>query len=281
MQERFSIRTMTRKEVSLAIEWAAGEGWNPGLHDAACYHSADPNGFLLGLLDEEPVVTISAIRYGETFGFLGFYIVKPEHRGRGYGLRIWEAGLQFLEGRNVGLDGVVAQQDNYRRSGFQLAYRNIRHEGRTRGTSQQGDVIELAGFPFQAVAAYDRVFFPEDRTRFLESWIRQPGCRALGVLQEGRLSGYGVLRRCRSGYKIGPLFADSPDQAETLLVSLQAGIEAGEPLVLDTPEINEGALALAEQHGMRPVFETARMYKQEIPDLPLDRVFGVTSFEVG
>ncbi|MCI5125057.1 MAG: GNAT family N-acetyltransferase [Candidatus Electrothrix sp. AR5] len=74
---------MTRKEVDVAVEWAAQEGWNPGIHDADCYFTADPNGFLIGLLDDEPIATISAINY--SFGFIGFYIVKPEHRGTGYG----------------------------------------------------------------------------------------------------------------------------------------------------------------------------------------------------
>ena len=39
---------------------------------------------------------------------------------------IWNAAMDSLAGRNVGLDGVVAQQDNYRKSGFRLAYRNVR-----------------------------------------------------------------------------------------------------------------------------------------------------------
>ncbi len=282
MTDPYSIRTMRPEEIPLAVERAAREGWNPGLHDATCYAAADPRGFLVGRLEGEPVATLSAVRYGKGFGFLGFYIVDPEHRGRGYGLRIWEAGMRSLEGRNVGLDGVPAQQENYRKSGFQLAYRNIRHEGRTRGRGPvPGGVVELSALPFEALTDYDRPFFSEDRTRFLASWIRQPEARALGLLHKGRLSGYGVLRRCRSGYKIGPLFADGPDPAEGLLDALQAGVEAGEPLYLDTPEVNEAAVALAERHGMRPIFETARMYNREIPNLPLDRVFGVTSFEVG
>ena len=30
-----AIRTMTLPEIGLALEWAAAEGWNPGLADAA------------------------------------------------------------------------------------------------------------------------------------------------------------------------------------------------------------------------------------------------------
>lgn len=38
---------------------------------------------------------------------------------------------------------------------------------------------------------------------------------------------------------------------------------------------------LARRHGMREVFATARMYNREIPALPLDGIFGVTTFELG
>ena len=127
--KNYTIRIATRREVDIALDWAAEEGWNPGLHDADCYYSADPNGFLIGFLGDEPIATISAIKYGNSFGFIGFYIVKPAYRGKGYGIRIWNAALKHLEGRNIGLDGVVAQQEDYKRSGFQLAYRNLRYQG--------------------------------------------------------------------------------------------------------------------------------------------------------
>ncbi len=117
------------------MTWAAAEGWNPGLHDAGCFHAADRDGFLVGLLGTVPVATVSVVRYGATFGFLGLYIVQPAYRGLGYGMRIWTAGLAYLAGRNIGLDGVVAQQDNYRKSGFTFAYRNIRYRGTATGVT--------------------------------------------------------------------------------------------------------------------------------------------------
>jgi ribosomal protein S18 acetylase RimI-like enzyme len=278
----YTIRTMSRKEVDMAVEWAAEEGWNPGLHDADCFVTADPNGFLVGLLNNEPIATISVIKYGESFGFLGFYIVKPEYRGQGYGIQIWHAGLEYLEGRNIGLDGVVAQQHNYRRFGFRLAYRNIRYQGMGGGdVPGTFETAPLALLPFETLEAYDRPFFPENRSRFLKAWINQPKCHALGIMHRGRLSGYGVIRACRSGFKIGPLFADNPALAESLFVSLKSRVNPAEPVYLDTPEINQAAVALADSHGMKVVFETARMYTGSTPDIPLDRLFGVTSFELG
>jgi hypothetical protein len=128
--DEITVRAMSRSELDLAVEWAAQEGWNPGLADADCFYATDPDGFLIGCLGSEPIGCISVVRYPGRFGFLGFYIVVPEMRDRGYGYRLWKAGMERLEGCTVGLDGVVAQQANYRRSGFALAHRNIRFRGK-------------------------------------------------------------------------------------------------------------------------------------------------------
>jgi GNAT superfamily N-acetyltransferase len=244
--------------------------------------SFDPQGFLVGVLDGEPVATISAIRYGASFGFLGFYIVRPEFRGKGHGMQIWNAGMKHLAGRNIGLDGVVAQQDNYRKFGFQLAHRNVRYESAGGGSfPETRGIVPLSSLPFEVVDAYERAFFPAERSTFVRAWIQQPDGHALGILRSGTLRGYGVIRPCRSGYKIAPLFADTPDLAELLFLALRARVKASDPVFLDTPEVNAAAVQLAERYGMSVVFETALMYTRESPDLPLSRVFGVTSFEVG
>lgn len=276
------IRTMTRPEVDIAIDGAAAEGWNPGLHDADSFYAADPTGFLIGLLEDEPVATISAVKYGRSFAFLGFYIVKPGFRGRGYGIAIWHAALAGLGERTVGLDSVVAEQENYKRYGFTTAYGNRRYQGKGGGTAPVGGgIVPLSGVGFGDLALYDRPFFPDDRVAFLSSWISRPQSIGFAALKEGTISGYGVLRPCRTGYKIGPLFADTPEIAEPLFLALKASAPEGAPLFLDPPAANPAAVALAERHGMSVVFETVRMYKGRAPLLPLSRLFGVTSFELG
>jgi GNAT superfamily N-acetyltransferase len=273
---------MTRQEVSIAIDWAAEEGWNPGLYDADCFYAADPNGFLVGLLDDEPIATISAVKYGNSFGFLGFYMVKPEYRGKGYGIQIWNAGLALLSGCTIGLDGVVAQQDNYKKSGFTLAYSNVRYQG-TGGGYYPADsgIVPLSTLAFDDIGAYDKPFFPDNRREFLMCWINQPQSTALGILRNNKLAGYGVLRICRSGYKVGPLFADSAECAEQLFLALNSHAPEGAPVFLDIPAVNTAAVDLVSRHNMIVSFETARMYTGQSPDLPINRLFGVTTFELG
>ncbi|MBD1581114.1 GNAT family N-acetyltransferase [Pseudoalteromonas sp. S16_S37] len=279
---QFTIKTMSKTDLALAVEWAAQEGWNPGLSDADCYYAADSNGFLMGYLGGEPIASISVVKYNNEFGFLGFYIVKPEYRGQGYGWQLWQAGLEYLKGCNIGLDGVLAQQDNYKKSGFKLAYSNIRYEGKGGAIAPANpNIVPLSELPFEQLCQYEADFFPVERPRFLQQWITQPGCYALGILEQGQLAGYGVIRPCQTGFKIAPLFADSSELADSLFLALSAKVSASEAIFLDVPEVNAKALALAQHYEMQPSFETARMYTGDSPDLPLARIFGVTSFEIG
>ncbi|MBX7254835.1 MAG: GNAT family N-acetyltransferase [Candidatus Hydrogenedentes bacterium] len=277
----YTISTASREEVDIAVAFAAGEGWNPGKHDADCFHAADLEGFLVGRLGGEVIASVSAVRYGKDFGFLGFYVVKAEFRGRGYGLPLFEAAVRQLESvKSAGLDGVVAQQQNYMKSGFVLAYRNIRFQGVGGGEMPSG-VTPIADIAFGVVERYDSVCFGTYRTAFLRAWLSQPEGMGYGILgSDGELIGYGVLRPCQTGYKIGPLFADSADAADCLYRALASKVP-GAAVYLDVPEANAEAAALAKRHGLAQCFETARMYKGETPNVPVGRVFGVTTFELG
>ena len=216
-------------------------------------------------------------------GFLGFYIVKQEYRGKGYGLQIWNAAMQRLANQNIGLDGVVAQQNNYQKSGFNFAYNNIRYEGKAvrRSSIQPKQMSALSEIPLQQLVQYDAAFFPTSRASFLQAWIQQPESLALGYFEEKQLKGYGVIRKCRRGFKIGPLFADTREIAFTLFDSLQEAAGVGCPIFLDVPEPNKIATRLVNQYNMKPVFQTARMYTQTVPKMDLNKIFGVTTLELG
>jgi GNAT superfamily N-acetyltransferase len=275
------IRNLRPEEISIALDWAAAEGWNPGLADASCFAIPDANGFFVGEIDGEAVATVSCVNYDGRFAFLGFYIVRPEFRGAGHGLRIWNAAIAHAGSRVIGLDGVVAQQDNYKKSGFQLAYANIRYGGTVSAPpAPPADVVALDTIPFAMVEKDDATVFPAPRSAFLRAWIGAPGHLGRALLRDGRLKGWGVIRPCRTGHKIGPLVADDREAADAILQALLACAGNGE-IFLDIPATNRDAIALAESLDLKPAFETARMYTGAVPSLQLDRVFGVTSFELG
>ncbi|QES51640.1 GNAT family N-acetyltransferase [Streptomyces venezuelae] len=286
----FEISGASAADMALIRDWADEEGWNPGDTDRFAFAVADPEGFLVGRLDGEPVACISAVRYGAGFGFIGFYIARPTFRGQGYGIRMWRAGMERLDGRLVGLDGVVEQQDNYRTSGFRSAWTNMRYEGVPEGAGDESgadrgagggvEVVDAASLPFARLAAYDRRFFPEARDAFLAAWTGLPGRTGLAALRDGRIEGLGVIRPSSGAARIGPLYAATPAVAAALIRGL-AGRVPGGAVALDVPGANPAAEPLMAELGLAPTFETARMYTGPAPEADLAGLYGVTSLELG
>jgi hypothetical protein len=278
----FEIGTASATDVALMVQWAAAEGWNPGITDAQAFVVADPRGFLIGRLDGEPVTCISVVRYGEAFGFLWMYIARPDARGRGLGFRTWQAGMARLAGRTVALDGVVAQQDNYRRSGFRPAWTNVRFEGPAPEFAAPPGVqiVDARDIPFDRLAAYDRRFFGAPRDAFLAAWISAPARSARVAVRDRDIVGFGVLRDALAASRMGPLFAADGSVALALVSALARARDAA-TVAVDVPGVNEPALAWAEAAGWTPSFETARMYTGPAPAIDPSGLFGITSLELG
>jgi GNAT superfamily N-acetyltransferase len=283
--ENLAIRAMSRGELDVLVAWAADEGWNPGLNDADLFWDTDPAGFVAAEADGALVGGGSIVSYDGRFGFMGFFIVAPAERGRGLGRRLWAHRRDALiarlrPGAAVGLDGVFAMQAFYARGGFRMAGRDLRMEGVGASAPLAAGLVDAREVSPAALAAYDAGRFPAPRPGFVERWIAQPGARALAAVDGGAIRGYGVVRPCRTGFKVGPLFAADAAVAEPLFRGL-GDHAAGAPLFLDVPEANRAAMDLARRHGMREVFGCARMYLGPRPALPEHEVFGVTTFELG
>jgi len=266
------IRTMTQADLEVALGWARAEGWNPGLEDAHTFHAADPGGFLMGWVDGKPVGSISAVDWVTGFGFIGLYIMSPDFRGQGLGMQLWRAAMERLKDCLVGLDGVVAQQGNYAKSGFKLAHRSLRFEA---------EAPRLGGPPFspqpasfEQLLALATAVSPAGRPAYLQAWLNQKQARVL--------SGPDCLvvaRPCHTGHKIGPLIAPDALIARQLLETICADLSG--PIFLDVPESNTAAMQMVRELGMTAQFECARMYTGEVPAFAVDRWFGVTTFELG
>lgn len=285
--DKFEIRTSSTDEFKTAASWAHAEGWNPGIDDLPPFFAADPNGFLMGYLQDEPISSISVVRYGDHFGFLGFYIVHPDHRGKGYGIATWQAGMSYLDGRTVGLDGVVEQQANYAKSGFSGAGRTIRYAGLPQLDLPAGHDVTIENVSaahMNEIMKMDSTCFPASRSAFLHAWKMPPDNadrHSFAAIMEGALAGYATVRRCHEGYKIGPLFAVSPVAARALFSACCRKAGSNETVIIDIPENNVIGAAMVQQAGLAPIFETARMYAGSKPELRSDWIYGNTTLELG
>lgn len=275
-----TIRNMDMAEMEIAAYLAYKEGWNPGHADGWAFFKADPKGFFIAEIDSRVVGCISAVKYSNEFGFIGFYVVEPEYRGTTAGTQLAIAALNYLERCNIGIDGVLDKVKNYERIGFKQAYKNSRFEGIGNNFRTSENLVFMDNIDKQLIYKYDLKCFPAERHNFIDAWLEMPNIHAYAQYKNGKLGGWGVIRPCRKGFKIGPLFADSFPIADNIYKAL-ASHAVDELIYIDIPEKNDFGVQLAAKHDMRLVFETVRMYTKKEPDIDLQKVFGVTSFELG
>lgn len=275
------LRTASPAEVATLLDWAAEEGWNPGLDDADPFANADQNGFFVAEKKSGLAAAISVVNHCPGFAFLGLYICRPKYRGRGIGLKLWQHALDHAGDRTVGLDGVAAQQDNYARSGFVKTGATARFEGAV--TAQEDanirpvshtDLADLGGLDLLANGFL--------RPRFLSGWFGDTETRRTMVLDghDGPL-GFATARLCREGCKIGPLVAPDEDSALRLIAAACAALGQG-TAILDVPEMQSGFRNTLVESDWQITFETARMYRGEppAPGHP-ETLFGVATLELG
>src|SRR5262249_47082235 len=199
----------------------------------------------------------------------------------GYGLHIWNAALAHAGARVIGLDGVPAQQQNYKKAGFKLAYANIRYGGMVVApNAPRGRVVALAEVPLSLVLVDDATVFPGPRAAFLRAWIGSPSHVGRAIVMDGRLVAWGRNAVLPQRQEDRPVVCRRSQSRRSIAGGLLAAADVSE-IFLDIPSLNRDAIALAQDLRLAPVFETARMYTGEIPPLRLERLFGVTTLELG
>ncbi len=282
------IRAMSLEEVREAVTWADREGWEPGLSDAVPFFAADPEGFFAAEVEGRIVATISSVRCSPDLAFMGFYIVEPGFRGTGVGKNLYDEIVARLGGFTLGGDAVPQQVANYETEGFKVAYWNARYSS----PGLNGPGIEVAldageqtvrpatDVDFNELVRFDGRHCFGERPEFLRAWISGEDRDAVVTSADsGALTGFAASRKTSLGHRIGPVFAGDPATAKALILTL-AGRVRGR-VAVDVPQPNRAAVELLEGLGMERSFETARIYRGPAPDLPLERIFGITSLELG
>jgi len=271
--------------VKTLVKWAEGEGWNPGPYDADVFYATDPNGFYGFYDNSELVAGGSVVSYGGAFGFMGLFIVKSAYRSAGIGRKLWYQRRDTLlsrlnEGAAIGMDGVLAMQPFYANGGFTIAFRDERYVRTGAAFAVHPGISPIAANDIEQVLAYDKTCFGYARPQFMLPWLQLPGNKIFKYTKEGMLEGFAVVRKLISGYKIGPLFADNGAIAEELYKACLNAVQ-NEQVYIDIPVSNTDAVHLVKKYDATYVFECARMYHGNPPAIDMNKVFGITSFELG
>jgi GNAT superfamily N-acetyltransferase len=278
------IGQMRPDDLAVLESWATIEGWNPGIDDLSFAYEIDPDAFVALRKGCELIGAGSIFRHNDVTGFMGLFIVHPDHRGRGLGRQLWKWRRDQLIARlgatsSIGMDGVLEMVPFYERGGFHQHHLNVRFQGTAHFTPPSG-CVELSEVDLAQLLAMDMDCFGSDRSGFISSWLKRPGVICIGLIEQGILTGFGVARRCKIGHKIGPFYARSPKHAERILNDL-CNRFPGEQVQVDAPDMNSSAAAIFEARGWSPVFRCARLYLGPAPVSNLRMTYGVASLEFG
>ena len=249
-------RVMTLADLEMVIGWAADEGWNPGIDDAAAYFAADDQGFFLAEVEGQPVAAISVVNHTAELSFLGLYLCRPEFRGQGIGYALWTHALQHAGTRTVGLDAVEAQRANYEASGFVSHSETQRFRGQVERKTAT-DVRPVRSGDLNAMTELEAKASGYAKAALMAAWTDDTATRKTLVL-DGE-EGFVTIRACGTGHKIGPLVATTHKDALTLLHAA-ADIAKG-PFEIDVPDDAKDLMRYCQHHDMEVAMTTTRMYR--------------------
>ncbi|MCB0699991.1 MAG: GNAT family N-acetyltransferase [Chitinophagaceae bacterium] len=283
--EELEIKQLDYAGLKELMQWTEEEGWNPGPHDAEVFWATDPQGFMGIYKDEELIGGGSIVSYNGDFGFMGLFLVKPEYRSKGIGSSLWFKRRNTLlsrlkEGATIGMDGVVAMQPFYAKGGFTIAFRDERYSKAGEEHIVNEHITSIQEEDMDAVLAYDKQCFGFDRPQFMRPWLQMPGTKTFKYMVGDELKGFAAVRRLQKDYKVCPLFADDAMVAEELYKAC-LNSSTGAQLIMDIPVTNAQAVELVNKYNAEYIFECARMYYGTPPNLPIDKIFGITTFELG
>jgi GNAT superfamily N-acetyltransferase len=271
-------RPATLSDLEQILDWAAEEGWNPGLQDAPAFFAADPDGFFLAEKDGRAIAAISVVNHSDRYAFLGLYLCRPEHRGKGIGFALWQHALTHAGDRTVGLDGVPAQEANYAKSGFVLVDRTRRLTGTLPVTPAAG--ILAGPGDVDAILRLDAEANGYPRARYIGAWVTGTTDRKTVVLRDGAaLTGFATARRCREGVKIGPVIAPDAGVALHLAAQAAAAFQTAS-VIVDVPDVATDFGASLSGAGFVETFATARMYRGSAPAM-MPNLHAVCTLELG
>ncbi|MGL5866177.1 MAG: GNAT family N-acetyltransferase [Dermatophilaceae bacterium] len=280
----FTVEVATADDWQVVTEWGNSESWNIGRHDAECFRTIDPEGFFLGRIDGRPVSAVSLLNYSDDLAVWGHYLVAPGERGKGYGIEVCKTASRHAGQRVTVGDAMPEQVDNYAKDGSRPAHRTVHWFGTVTptGSGPEAGIRDVTEADLDAVADYDSEAFPAHRRRFLERWLFADGHRALFTTDpDGAVAGFGVVRPAPRGHRIGPLVASSPELAGAVLRGLIAGLPAGAELSVFAPDHQQATEGLLRSAGLAPHFHVVRMYRGEPRPHRTDRVYAISSLEVG
>ena len=304
----FVVRNASSEELDVAIRLGVSilPEWHVSPLEFSCAYAFDPTAVFLGELNNDVIALLCAFKHPGHSTFLSVFLVKEEHRGKGYGRKIWDTVWESIDKScTICLDAVVDMVPKYRSLGFQSVWEttvvsvDLEKICKTfaKVESPLGvEVKPIGTIEMEELIKYDSSVFGTSRNNFMEKWINIPDSLGwVAVNERGTVIGYTTAIPVISGpdmqlglWAIRPLYADNDDIAKLLLKTAadaflsrdDVSVTQFEMIVCGESEYGHRGMQLISgiETTTPPIVIGPRMYTKGVPSgMQPHKVYGITS----
>jgi GNAT superfamily N-acetyltransferase len=272
-------------------QWCIDEGWNIGLHDSEIYYKIDPIGHHI-VKANESIASLSLIKHSSTFFTLGPFIVHKSYRGQGVGETLWNVALSRMNQEHpdahIALYSVSEQVERYKKAGF-VPVLNIQrwyiNSNQLIYPSMSDKCTLITNKLIPSVSEYYQNHYVTNRELLFKNLLLKPETNGLVFMDDNVIKGFGFIRPCVRGFRIGALVADTSEIAQTLIAGLLVFAQSA-PVFIDVPGSNpHGINCMNAFHAVRaPQEDTIMMIKGTGYSSYLkqrEQHYGLFSLEIG
>ncbi|WP_249676104.1 GNAT family N-acetyltransferase [Pseudomonas abieticivorans] len=258
------LRPMTADDVAPAHALSVALKWPHRLEDWAMMQRLSEG----WVLEDAGRVIGSAFACPQgDYATIGLVIVDDAYQGQGLGRRLMDKVLDVAQPRTAILNATIAGTPLYKSQGFEEFGFICQHQG----------TAVLQSLPALPAGEHVQVLSASDQTAMLALANAASGLdreavlgelmaiqeAAVGIVKDGALVGFGLLRPFGRGRSIGPVVAQTGLQAQHLIQALLAA--APETFVrIDVPAVTELGPWL-ETLGLKQVDKVAQMARGPAP----------------
>ena len=260
-------------ELSVAVAWPhRAEDWAVLIELGEGIIARDEIGRVVGSAMWFPI--------GTQFASIGMVIVSPRLQEHGAGRWLMDHVLARLDGRGKVLNATSLAYRLYASLGFQPLGSVFQHNGLVKRTPAiLGDARPIEARDAAAIHALDAAALGAARPRIVDTLLA--ASTGMKLVRNGRLTGFALCRRFGRGLVIGPVVAETEDDALALVTPTIAA-HRGRFLRMDTREPDGRLRQMLTASGLRLQDTVTRMrLGRPLQPRSKARTFGLASHTLG
>ena len=296
-------RAGSAEDLQFAVELGIPIGWTDNVdYDGLLYYSADSQGSYIGELEGQKISLVIMALYGNNeFCHIGYFIVDPKFRGKGYGKKTWDyAWSQIPENCIMSLNADQDMAQKYEMLGFKPAWKETIFACSAMkisclpSTSSHLVIARTRDCQLNELVDYDESVFGYRRESLVKTALSVPACEGWVVCdQHGEIQGYCNIKKMTTKetmWSVSPLYANNTSVATILLKRAASFVGAKDQTAVfsvTVPEINVPGLEMIKSVSTKVIYRTTRMFAHVLPITTLEnsskmqRVFGLSSLATG